>query len=44
MTALGAVRDGAAFVWPIWSQPLSRAGIEALLGRSDLARGIRWER
>jgi hypothetical protein len=38
MTALGAVRDdeGWAFVWPIWSQPLSRTAIEALLAHPAL--------
>ncbi len=41
MTAVGAARDaeGWSFVWPIWSQPLSLAGIEALLAHPDLTDG-----
>jgi hypothetical protein len=41
MTAVGAVRDANrwSFVWPIWSEPLSLAGIEALLTHPDLANG-----
>jgi hypothetical protein len=41
MTAVGALRDdeGWGFAWPIWSEPLSRPGIEAFLAHPDLVRG-----
>jgi hypothetical protein len=41
IAAIGAVRDdeGWGFRWPIWSQPLSRQGIEAFLVHPDLAAG-----
>jgi hypothetical protein len=40
MTAVGAFRDneGWGFAWPIWSEPLSRCGIEAFLAHPDLMR------
>jgi hypothetical protein len=40
VSAVGATRnhEGWAFVWPIWSQPLSRPAIEMLLAHPDLRR------
>jgi hypothetical protein len=40
MTAVGAIHDekGWGFAWPIWSEPLSRFGIEAFLAHPDLMR------
>ena len=37
LMAIAAKRDeeGWSFVWPIWSQPMSRFGIEALLSHPD---------
>lgn len=32
-------RDGVAFLWPVWTTPLSLAGVEALLSHSDLIGG-----
>jgi hypothetical protein len=41
MTVVGAFRDdeGWGFVWPLWSEPLSRYAIEALLAHPDLMQG-----
>jgi hypothetical protein len=38
MQAVGALRDGGewCFAWPIWTSPLSRSGIEALLAHPML--------
>lgn len=40
-SAVGAIREegGWSFVWPIWSSPLSLAGIEALLAHPALIEG-----
>jgi hypothetical protein len=32
-------RDGVSFVWPVWSTPLSRSGIESLLSHPALIEG-----
>jgi len=41
LQVLGATREDGqwVFVWPIWLQPLSRHGIEALLAHPDLLKG-----
>jgi hypothetical protein len=31
--------DGVSFLWPVWSTPLSRSGIESLLSHPDLIGG-----
>ncbi|MCC6779309.1 MAG: hypothetical protein IT537_22240 [Hyphomicrobiales bacterium] len=41
MSALGArrgKRGGWEFLWPIWSEPLSRTAVETLLAHPDLAK------
>ncbi len=45
MRAVGAIREDGEwfFVWPIWLQPLSRVGVEALLNHPALLHGHRGE-